>query len=162
MKSRANAEVSSVHPYAGHWSDSDYVIERRLKRADLADPNIKPSFIVHLTNGERILVGWTDKEKQRLFYIKEFLALPSPTSDKWMLKVVRMRGSIWRRTIKAVKKGMTKWFQNESFGGFEKFSFPLFKQVYPQLIASELVSVQPMTSPTNLIFFMKHGQKISL
>jgi hypothetical protein len=89
--------------------------------------------VVYLDNGERILVGWTDKEKQRLFYIKEFM--PHPTiPDRFTLKVIRMRGMIWRKTIRAVKRGMAKWMQ----GQMGQVSF---------LYDTETISVQPMSSP---------------
>ncbi len=37
---------------------------------------------------------------------------------------------------------------------FTTFAFPLVRRVYPMLIANELVSVQPMTGPTALIFYL--------
>lgn len=157
----SRVETQSVHPYKGHWTDEGFVVDDKLLRKDLTDPAIKPSFIVSLTNGERILVGWTDKAAHRMFFIKEIEPKPG-TADRYKLKVIRMRGEMWRKTIKAVKKGMTRWFAGENFYGinaFGQFSMPLIRRVYPQLIANDLVGVQPMTSPTSLIFQMKYGQK---
>jgi len=37
---------------------------------------------------------------------------------------------------------------------FTTFGFPLIRRVFPNLIAQELVSVQPMTMPTALVFFL--------
>lgn len=37
-----------------------------------------------------------------------------------------------------------------------KFSIPLIRRAYPSLIASKLVSVQPMTQPASLIFHLRH------
>jgi len=47
-----------------------------------------------------------------------------------------------------------------NFGKFQKYAFPLVRAVWPNLIAHELVSVQPMQGPTGLVFFMKfvYGQ----
>lgn len=107
-------------------------------------------------------MGWTDKSAHRMFFIKEFAPKPG-VADKYTLKVIRMRGPEWKKTIKAVKKGMTKWFQGENFygiGAFNQFEMPLVRRVYPQLIANDLVSVQPMTSPANLIFFMNGKPKV--
>lgn len=38
-------------------------------------------------------------------------------------------------------------------GSFEKFIFPMIKAVYPNLVSTDLVSVQPMQSPSSLIFY---------
>jgi len=40
-----------------------------------------------------------------------------------------------------------------NIGSYEKFVFPMIKAVYANLVASELVSVQPMQSPTSLVFY---------
>lgn len=41
-----------------------------------------------------------------------------------------------------------------SIGSFEKFVFPIIRAVFPNLIAKDIVSVQPMTGPTSLVFYM--------
>lgn len=95
-----------------------------------------------------------------MFYIKEFEP-KTGASDKYKLKVIRMRGEMWRKTIKAVKRGMTRWFAGENFYGvnaFGQFAVPLIRQVYPQLMANDLVSVQPMSQPTSLLFNLKYGK----
>ena len=38
-------------------------------------------------------------------------------------------------------------------GNFDRFAFPLIRAVFPNLIAQEIVSVQPMDGPVGLIFF---------
>lgn len=52
------------------------------------------------------------------------------------------------------------WMQNldeetrvASIGSFERFIFPMVRAVYPNLVAADLVSVQPMEAPTSLIFY---------
>jgi hypothetical protein len=40
---------------------------------------------------------------------------------------------------------------------FDSFALPLIRRVFPQLTAEQLVSVQPMTSPTALIFYMDYS-----
>ena len=44
---------------------------------------------------------------------------------------------------------------------FSKFALPLIKRVFPSMIAQQFISVQPMTAPSGLIFFMdfKYGDK---
>lgn len=39
---------------------------------------------------------------------------------------------------------------------FQHYLLPLVRRVYPNLIANELVGVQPMTSPASLIFYLKY------
>lgn len=38
-------------------------------------------------------------------------------------------------------------------GNFDRFAFPLIRAVYPNLVAQDLVSVQPMDGPVGLIFY---------
>ena len=40
-----------------------------------------------------------------------------------------------------------------TIGGFDKYVFPTISNIYPNLVATELVSVQPMNAPTGLIFY---------
>lgn len=39
-------------------------------------------------------------------------------------------------------------------GSFDRFAFPMIRAVYPNLIATDLVSVQPMQGPSSLIFYL--------
>jgi len=39
---------------------------------------------------------------------------------------------------------------------FKNFVMPLIRKVAPQLIAADLVSVQPMTAPAGMIFFQRY------
>jgi len=39
-------------------------------------------------------------------------------------------------------------------GAFDRFAFPIIRAVYPNLVATDLVSVQPMQGPTSLIFYL--------
>lgn len=41
-------------------------------------------------------------------------------------------------------------------GNWDKFAFPLIRAVYPNLIANEIVSVQPMAGPISLIFYLDY------
>lgn len=41
-----------------------------------------------------------------------------------------------------------------SIGSYEKFVFPVIRAVFPNLIAKDLVSVQPMNGPTSLVFYL--------
>jgi len=39
-------------------------------------------------------------------------------------------------------------------GSFDRFAFPMIRAIYPNLVSTELVSVQPMQGPTSMIFYM--------
>jgi hypothetical protein len=39
-------------------------------------------------------------------------------------------------------------------GQYEKFALPIIRAVLANLVAAELVTVQPMTAPTGLVFYM--------
>jgi hypothetical protein len=41
-----------------------------------------------------------------------------------------------------------------SIGTFQKFAFPLVRRVFPELIANNLVSVQPMSAPVSQVFYL--------
>jgi Straboviridae major head protein len=41
-------------------------------------------------------------------------------------------------------------------GSFTKFIFPVLRRVFPNLIANEIVSVQPMTAPIGAVFFLDY------
>jgi hypothetical protein len=41
-----------------------------------------------------------------------------------------------------------------SIGTFQKFAFPLVRRVFPELIANNLVSVQPMSGPVSQVFYL--------
>lgn len=39
-------------------------------------------------------------------------------------------------------------------GGFDKFAFPIIRAVYPNLVAQEICSVQPMQGPSSMVFYL--------
>jgi hypothetical protein len=41
-----------------------------------------------------------------------------------------------------------------SIGDFQKYAFPLVRAIFPELVANEIVSVQPMLGPVSLVFYM--------
>jgi hypothetical protein len=64
-------------------------------------------------------------------------------------------------------QNMARMLENEAIGlrtlnesqvgdiaGFNKIAFPLVRRVFAQLIASEIVSVQPMSLPSGLLFYL--------
>ena len=86
----------------------------------------------------------------------------------------------WGRFLKGVRspytqKVMALLFENQwgdmrrqlaedtlstNAGVYTKYIFPVLRRVFPNLIANEIVSVQPMTAPVGAVFFFeyKHGR----
>lgn len=46
--------------------------------------------------------------------------------------------------------------RSANVGSFTKFIFPILRRVFPNLIANEIVSVQPMTAPIGAVFFLDY------
>lgn len=53
-------------------------------------------------------------------------------------------------------RSLTEETRGANIGSFTKYIFPLLRRVFPNLIANELVSVQPMTAPVGLVFFLDY------
>lgn len=65
-----------------------------------------------------------------------------------------------RRTLAILYENSHNWLRRLdeatraiNVGSFEKFVFPVIRAVYANLIAAELVSVQPLTAPTGVVFY---------
>ena len=43
-------------------------------------------------------------------------------------------------------------------GTFQKFAFPLVRRVYPELVANNIVGVQPMQGPVSQIFYLGNSR----
>lgn len=64
-----------------------------------------------------------------------------------------------RLMLEAMLENTADWaaFEASNTGNvvnFTTYAFPLIRRIFPNLIANELVSVQPMTMPTGMLFFM--------
>ena len=53
-------------------------------------------------------------------------------------------------------RGLSEETRTLNVGNFTKFVFPVLRRVFPNLIANEIVSVQPMTSPISAIFYLDY------
>lgn len=62
-----------------------------------------------------------------------------------------------RCVIEQLMDNTQRWIQEESkmanVDTFTTYAFPLIRRIFPQLIAKELVSVQPISAPTAMIFY---------
>ncbi len=52
--------------------------------------------------------------------------------------------------------GLTEDTRTTNVGSFTKFIFPILRRVFPNLIANEIVSVQPMTAPVGAVFYLDY------
>ncbi len=53
-------------------------------------------------------------------------------------------------------QGMTEETKSTNVGSFTKYIFPILRRVFPNLIANEIVSVQPMNAPVGAVFFLDY------
>ncbi len=53
-------------------------------------------------------------------------------------------------------KDMNEETRTTNVGSFTKYIFPVLRRVFPNLIANEIVSVQPMTAPIGAVFFLDY------
>jgi hypothetical protein len=84
----------------------------------------------------------------------EFLeGMPDRTAqDRYRLGCAAMlfeNESLWLQSL-------TEETRSVNVGSFTKFIFPVLRRVFPNLIANELVSVQPMTAPVGAVFYLDY------
>ena len=53
-------------------------------------------------------------------------------------------------------KGLNEETRAINVGSFTKFIYPILRRVFPNLIANEIVSVQPMTAPVGAVFYLDY------
>lgn len=53
-------------------------------------------------------------------------------------------------------QGLDEETKSNNVGSFTKFIFPILRRVFPNLIANEIVSVQPMTAPVGAVFYFDY------
>ncbi len=53
-------------------------------------------------------------------------------------------------------RNLTEETRAINVGSFTKYIFPVLRRVFPNLIANEIVSVQPMTAPIGAVFFLDY------
>ena len=55
-----------------------------------------------------------------------------------------------------VQQKLVEETRTANVGPYTKFIFPVLRRVFPNLIANEIVSVQPMTAPVGAVFFLDY------
>jgi hypothetical protein len=114
-------------------------------------------------------------ESNKNSFIQTGKALAEGKWRKWMARI----DDPWKRGSTAIllenqsrwftSKKMEMWDLEESevkrleettsmtmpgISTFEKYAYPLIRAIYPNLVASNLISIQPMTGPAGLIFYL--------
>jgi hypothetical protein len=86
--------------------------------------------------------------------------------QKWKPLLESVKGDHQRNVMAVLFENQSQYLQtlNEetrstNVGSFLKFVFPILRRVWPNLIANEIVSIQPMTAPVGGIFYyeLKYG-----
>jgi hypothetical protein len=72
-----------------------------------------------------------------------------------------------RLALETMLENAERWAMSEASDtsnvkAFTTFGFPLIRRVFPNLIANELVSVQPMTMPTAMVFYLDFAYGTSI
>ena len=82
---------------------------------------------------------------------------------KWLPLIGKIKDP-YRRGVTAVLmenqaqhlQSLTEETRSANVGEFTKFIFPIIRRVWPNLIANNLCSVQPMTAPVGAIFYFEY------
>lgn len=82
---------------------------------------------------------------------------------KWGQLLEGIRDPYTKGVTAVLMENESQWLQNleeetktVNVGSFTKFIFPVLRRVFPNLIANEIVSVQPMTAPIGAVFFFDY------
>ena len=102
-------------------------------------------------------------EESRSIHDKSYV---SALVEKWNPLLEGIRVEHTRNVMAVLYENESQYLQNlneetrtTNVGSFMKFVFPVLRRVWPNLIANEIVSIQPMTAPVGGIFFydLKYG-----
>lgn len=95
-------------------------------------------------------------------------ALQNPAVDLWLLEDPAQWEKISQRVAElflkiknlpaSIRELCERAIENakKNGGSFSKFVFPVLRRVFPNLIAHELVSVQPLTQPIGAVHFLDY------
>lgn len=66
----------------------------------------------------------------------------------------RRATSIVLENTRRFLEGLDETTKAISIGDFQKYAFPLVRAIFPELVANQLVSVQPMLGPVSQVFYL--------
>ena len=72
----------------------------------------------------------------------------------------RVMAMMYENQFEDMRHQLTEDTLSVNAGSYTKYIFPVLRRVFPNLIANEIVSVQPMTAPVGAVFYFeyKHGK----
>lgn len=117
---------------------------------DVTNPDYDPHVLVRIPGDPDL----ADSTRTHIYNLRE---------EKWY-RLESTIGDPLRRLIECdspTEKELKIIFGREpsiykSEGGFESFVLPLIRKSWPKLRTQDIISVQPMTAPSSLVFYMKH------
>lgn len=120
---------------------------------EYTEPYFDPKTSQYLIIGTlRLKVGGS---QYRVLTKKLWLTTESRYNESWYRLALRtIRDELVRRAKSEIAAVM-RYQPPQQVAEFKRIAIPLMRRVYPQLIANNIVSVQPMTGPTTLDYYLR-------
>lgn len=94
-----------------------------------------------------------DERHYRTLTKKLWLSQEARFNEGWFLQAKRTIREELEQRAKRELAAMLQHRPPQEVATFERISIPLVRRIYPQLIASQIVGVQPLSGPTSLTFY---------
>lgn len=98
----------------------------------------------------------------------QFLIEDTARHDRWAHLTESLQSDKYMKAVVETIMDNTKaWAESanttQNVQAFTTFAFPLIRRIFPSLVANQLVSIQPLTMPSGMIFYfnLKYGSNIS-
>jgi hypothetical protein len=91
----------------------------------------------------------------RSYGFVEGRCIPAWYETLWMWDRLRKLAALLKRVFLACTKGLRRRRQI-SVGDYTKLKLPIIRRAYPAIVAEQLCSVQPMTSPVSMALHVRH------
>lgn len=98
----------------------------------------------------------------------QFLLEDENRASRWSHLTENMNEDKYMKAVVETLLDNTKYWAEQASNSqnvtqFTTYAFPLIRRIFPQLIANELVSIQPLTMPSGMIFYfdLKYGTDVS-
>jgi len=116
-----------------------------------------------MEDATRLMEGLA-KAKDRILFEKAYERRGSKTTVRYTMgemlegikdEKVRLMTALMMHNQQEYYDALDETTRLQYVGSFDRWAFPIVRAVFPNLIAHELVSTQPMQGPTSLVFFLK-------
>jgi hypothetical protein len=130
------------------------MIVSRNQQARSSSPSSPDRFLsegMRLASSNHVLLEGTKRASGKPLYMKELME-----GTESLHEMTRAATAVMiENTRKYLYEELTETTRLLNVGDFEKYAFQLVRAVFPNLIAHQIVSVQPMMGPTSLVFYMQ-------